>query len=89
MLVVQMRRGGIDSFGLLLFCRFCERCGHTAEPEWRYILSVILEDHTHNTWATAFAEAGQPCGGQQASDSAVLLPVQLRIGLQWTFTHLG
>ncbi|GAB4823832.1 hypothetical protein N2152v2_010878 [Parachlorella kessleri] len=36
---------------------FCERCGHTAEPEWRYILSVILEDHTHNTWATAFAEA--------------------------------
>lgn len=46
----------------LLLLRFCERCNQTAAPEWRYIVSLTLEDHTGNTWATAFAETGKQKG---------------------------
>ena len=38
-----------------LRCRFCERCNQMAQPEWRYIVSITLDDHTGHTWATAFA----------------------------------
>ena len=32
----------------------CCRCGQEAQPEWRYILSLQVDDHTGQTWLTAF-----------------------------------
>ena len=33
---------------------FCERCQQQAEPDWRYILAVQVEDHTNGFYLTAF-----------------------------------
>ena len=33
---------------------YCERCAQEAQPDWRYILSLQVDDHTGNIWLTAF-----------------------------------
>lgn len=46
---------------------FCERCSANCTPEWRYILSCQLGDHSDASWVTAFNETapdmlGTPAG---------------------------
>ena len=33
---------------------YCERCAQEAQPDWRYILSLQVDDHTGHIWLTAF-----------------------------------
>ena len=33
---------------------FCDRCNANSTPEWRYILSCQIADHTGQAWLTAF-----------------------------------
>eukprot|EP00887_Chlorella_sp_A99_P004696 scaffold4.g4696.t1 len=47
---------------------YCERCAAAAQPDWRYILSCELQDHTGSQWATAFQEAGVDILGVQAGE---------------------
>ncbi len=35
-------------------CRWCERCQAASAPEWRYMLSLQVSDHTGQEWLTAF-----------------------------------
>ena len=35
-------------------CRWCERCQAASPPEWRYMLSLQVSDHTGQEWLTAF-----------------------------------
>ncbi len=38
----------------------CERCNQVCEaPDWRYMLSAQVQDHTEESWVTAFNEAGE------------------------------
>lgn len=47
----------------------CERCQGNFEPEFRYMLSLTLSDHTGETWATAFQEQGvEIMGGRSAAE---------------------
>ena len=34
--------------------RWCERCNGPSQPEFRYILSLAVKDHTTEQWLTAF-----------------------------------
>jgi hypothetical protein len=33
---------------------FCERCNASCEADWRYMLSIQIEDHSGKEWVTAF-----------------------------------
>lgn len=33
---------------------WCERCSAPCEAEWRYMLSLNIEDHSGKEWVTAF-----------------------------------
>lgn len=47
----------------------CDKCDKTVEEcEYRYILQLVLQDHTGLTWATAFQEAGEEIMGVSAKD---------------------
>ena len=47
---------------------FCERCNASAQPEYRYILSVQVADNTDAVWVTAFNEAAPEILGKAAGD---------------------
>lgn len=51
---------------------FCERCGKSAQPEYRYILSMQVADHTDNHWCTAFNEAAPEVLGKSAGELKAL-----------------
>lgn len=36
----------------------CDRCQSPSTPEWRYVVSLTLIDHTRDVFATAFNESG-------------------------------
>lgn len=36
---------------------WCDRCQQQAQPDWRYILALQVEDHTDSLWLTAFQVA--------------------------------
>ena len=47
----------------------CEKCQITHEkPEWRYIASVNVSDHTGQLWVTCFDEVGRILLGRPADD---------------------
>lgn len=47
---------------------FCERCNQSVSgPEYRYIISAQLSDHTDVQWVTAFNEVGQDMMGLPAA----------------------
>lgn len=48
----------MDIYGI---CRWCERCNQPSQPEFRYILSLAVKDHTTEQWLTAF-QVGLPRG---------------------------
>lgn len=48
---------------------FCERCGSSAAaPDWRYIISAQIADHSDAAWVTAFNEVGPDLLGLSAQD---------------------
>lgn len=47
---------------------YCERCQLRSEPEWRYIMSMTVNDHTGSRWVTAFQEAGTEILGMTANE---------------------
>lgn len=47
---------------------WCERCNQPSQPEFRYILSLAVKDHTTEQWLTAFQESGQDIMGLSADD---------------------
>ncbi|KAL3155866.1 hypothetical protein ABBQ32_012870 [Trebouxia sp. C0010 RCD-2024] len=51
---------------------WCERCQAAGTPEWRYMLSLQVSDHTGQEWLTAFQEAGEEIMGMSASDLKAL-----------------
>ncbi|KAL2348815.1 hypothetical protein Fmac_002815 [Flemingia macrophylla] len=47
----------------------CERCNQSIEAcDYRYILSLQIQDHTGLTWVTAFQESGEEIMGIPAKD---------------------
>ena len=39
---------------------YCERCAAYCQAEYRYMLSLQLEDHTGKEWVTAFQVSCNP-----------------------------
>jgi hypothetical protein len=53
--------------------RRCERCARDCgEPAWRYLLSLQAQDHTANTWLTAFGDSGDVIMGCKAEEMRAL-----------------
>ncbi|KAI4677415.1 uncharacterized protein J4E84_009100 [Alternaria hordeiaustralica] len=49
---------------------WCEKCQATyPEPQYRYVLSVNVGDHTGTLWLSCFDEAGQDIVGMSANDA--------------------
>ena len=56
---------------------YCERCAAYCQAEYRYMLSLQLEDHTGKEWVTAFQVSCHPPrsdGCSRSSLRAVILP---------------
>ncbi|KFM22959.1 Replication protein A 70 kDa DNA-binding subunit [Auxenochlorella protothecoides] len=47
---------------------YCERCGQNATPDWRYIVSMQVADHSGEIWVTAFNEAAPELIGVPAGE---------------------
>lgn len=47
---------------------YCERCGQNAMPDWRYIVSMQVADHSGEIWVTAFNEAAPELIGVPAGE---------------------
>ena len=46
----------------------CEKCQKTwPRPEWRYILSINVSDHTNNLWLSCFDDVGNMVMGMSAN----------------------
>ena len=51
----------------------CEACNqHHDRPQWRYILSVNICDHTGHLWVTCFDEQGKAIMGRSADEVAAM-----------------
>lgn len=51
---------------------YCERCAQSAAPDWRYIVSAQVADHTGEAWVTAFNEAAPDILGLPAGELRAL-----------------
>ncbi|KAF2711644.1 replication protein-like protein A 70 kDa DNA-binding subunit [Pleomassaria siparia CBS 279.74] len=48
---------------------WCEKCQmNSPKPQWRYILSIMVADHTGSIWLSSFDEPGQMIIGMPAND---------------------
>ncbi|CAK0787257.1 hypothetical protein CVIRNUC_010475 [Coccomyxa viridis] len=51
---------------------YCERCAAYCQAEYRYMLSLQLEDHTGKEWVTAFQDEAKALVGRSADEMQAL-----------------